>query len=145
MAMTWLIIGGCLIIAEIFLPGGIAFFFGSSALLVASMIFLGAIQTWTGSFVAWISFSVILFLLLNKTIRRWLKPERSYQYQEEDAESYEKIVDLIEAIPVGGEGRIAFQGTTWTARNHKQDQAIAAGSKVRLLYREGLVWVVERS
>jgi len=143
MGLTWIALGIFLIIAEFFLPGGVALFFGSSALLVGLAVLMGGINTWTVAIFTWMALSIVLFLALHKMVRRRLGADREYHYQSDDAESYEKIVLVQNAISLGGEGRIAYQGTTWTARNHHQDRDILPGEQVRLLYREGLIWIVE--
>jgi len=63
---------------------------------------------------------------------------------DEDVGAIGKICKVIEPInEENTNGRIRYQGTSWKATC--TEGTIPAGSMVKLLYRDNLVWIVDRS
>ena len=60
-----------------------------------------------------------------------------------DMDAYDKIIEVVETIPAGGEGRVSFRGTSWVARHYHNDIPCLKGTRVRILFRENLIWIVE--
>ena len=65
-----------------------------------------------------------------------------YSDKKSDKEA-EEFADVIETVFHNKEGRIKYQGTTWSARSLSEE--IPEGSMVRVLRREGLTYIVEKA
>jgi membrane protein implicated in regulation of membrane protease activity len=69
--------------------------------------------------------------------------EQGYELEDEDIDAYESIVTVIQDVsPDSDTGRIEFRGTSWKATSISA--VIPAGDEARIVYRENLVWFVER-
>jgi inner membrane protein len=139
--LFWLILGIVLVAAEFAVPGLVVVFLGLGALVVAALGAAGIVSTPLAAGGIWAGVSLGLTLTLRGAAVKFLPSESSRKEVDEDLESEDTIVDVLVAITSeNSEGRIRSGGTTWAAR--ALDEPIAAGSKARLMYREGLVWVV---
>lgn len=139
---TWLGLGVVLMLAEFFLPGIIAVFFGAGGILTALFVALGYLQTFPQQVFFWVLSSFILLMILRRQVRRWFPALESYNPYEEDKDIAGREVEVVEDIVPGeSTGRVRFQGTTWSATS---DTPIAAGEKARVMSRENLLLTVER-
>jgi membrane protein implicated in regulation of membrane protease activity len=143
MFMTWLIGGGVLMLLELVVPGGIAFFLGLGAVLVALLLQLGLVDGWMQAFTTWFIGSLALILGLRGLVQKIFPAEIGKGNTDEDLDAYNQIVEVFERIPAQGQGRIDFRGSTWAARNYHADRDLEKGSRVRIVYRDNLVWIVE--
>lgn len=141
MLKTWIIAGGVLILLELFLPGMVLGFLGSSALIVAVVIWLGWLDTWVAALTAWFILSLILLLTLRGVFQRLVGGESETQSTDEEEAAYGTIVDVVETITPEKQGVIHYRDAPWEAACY--DHTIEAGGKAMLAYRENLVWVVE--
>ena len=141
MLTTWIVAGAVLIVLELIVPGAILVFLGAGALLVALLVWLGLIQTWVASITTWFIASLILLLALRSLLQRFISGDAERQSTDEDLDAYGEVVDVVEAIAPGEEGRIRFRGTTWQAVCY--DQTLEAGTKAQIICREDLIWTVE--
>ncbi len=141
MLTTWIIGGAVLILLELILPGMILGFLGGGALIVAGLIWWGWIDTWTSSFTAWFITCVVLLLTLRGFFQRLVGGESEVQSTDEDVDAYGTIVEVVETITPGKQGRIHYRGAPWGAICY--DNTIEVGAKAMLAFRENLVWVVE--
>ena len=141
MLKTWIVAGAVMILLELFLPGMVLGFLGSSALLVAACIWLGWLEGWVSALTTWFILSLFLLLTLRGFFQRFVGGESEQQFTDEDQEAYGKIVDVVETITPDRQGRIYYRGTTWQAICY--DHTIETGRKAMLVYRDNLVWVVE--
>lgn len=144
--LIFLAVGLLLTAAELFLPGFVVIFAGLGAIAVAILRWVGVVEGLPASFVAWMVSSVVMVLALRSSLKRWFPPEESRHVDNEDLDLYGRVVDVLEEVGEasdGGEprGRVRFGGTTWPAVT--AEGSIAKGAKARLLYRDGLAWVVE--
>ncbi len=144
-ATIWLVGGVALMLAELLLPGGIVGFLGLGATVVALLLFFGAIHGPAQAFAVWFIGSVALLFGLRGFVPRFLGSSVERTSTNEDLDAYDQVVEVAEAIPADGEGRVHFRGTTWKARSHGADRELPKGGKVRLIARENLIWVVEAS
>jgi membrane protein implicated in regulation of membrane protease activity len=144
-ATIWLVGGVALMLAELLLPGGIVGFLGLGATLVATLLFFGVIHGPAQAFAVWFIGSVALLFGLRGFVPRFLGSSVERTSTNEDLDAYDQVVEVAEAIPAEGEGRVHFRGTTWKARSHGADRELSKGGKVRLIARENLIWVVEAS
>lgn len=128
--------------SEIFVPGGVVIFLGSSALAVAGLRALGIIESLPVSFAAWFGLSLASIVGLRGLIKRYLPSERLFQATDEDIEAFGSVVEIAaEVDEASDQGRIRFQGTTWAARSVRG--TLPAGTPCRIVHRDNLVWVVE--
>lgn len=138
----WLGFGLLLIAAELFTPGLVTVFMGLSALGVAILRWVGAIEGLPASFMTWAIGSLVMVLTMRKAALKWFPADKSKANIDEDLEAYGKVVKVESDIVEGStDGRIRFQGTSWAATCN--DGRIAAGQQARIVFRDNLVWVVE--
>ncbi|EGC77264.1 hypothetical protein HMPREF9353_01614 [Treponema denticola F0402] len=87
-------------------------------------------------------FPFFLWLFYVKNSLLFLRVLFSILIKKDDKEA-EEFADVIETVFHNKEGRIKYQGTTWSARSLSEE--IPAGSMVRVLRREGLTYIVEKA
>lgn len=143
LATLWFIGGVVLMVAELLLPGGIIFFLGLGATFVALLLYAGVLEGWLQAFTAWFIGSLVLLFGLRGLVQRIIPAQVNRGKTDEDLDAYGQNAEVCERIPINGTGRIAFRGSTWTAKSHASDQALEAGTPVRIAYRDNLIWVVE--
>lgn len=141
MLTTWIVAGAVLIVLELIVPGMVLVFLGVGALLVAFLVWLGLVQTWVASITIWFIASLVLLLVLRGFFQRFMSGEAETQSTDEDFDAYGEVVDVVEAIGPGKEGRIRYRGTTWQAACY--DNTLEAGTKAQIVCRENLLWIVE--
>jgi membrane-bound ClpP family serine protease len=68
---------------------------------------------------------------------------QGYELEDEDLDAFGTIVEVTESIhPDHSGGRIRLRGSTWKATS--VSEPIEAGARARVVYRDNLVWVVDR-
>ncbi|MBE7438730.1 MAG: NfeD family protein [Spirochaetales bacterium] len=135
----WIFLGVALIVLEFIVPGLVVVFFGAAALIVALFISLGFFPAWQSQIFVWAVLSLLLILALRRQFRHWFPSLEEIGHPEESLTG--EIVEVLEEIPAGGEGRVRFQGTSWKARS---EQSIAAGEKVKITGRDNIILHVSR-
>ena len=139
----WFAAGIVLILAEFILPGLVVVFLGIGAVLVGLARWLHLLEGVFTSLTAWFILSLALIIFLRQIFARFVKEETSYQSTDEELDARGSVVEVL--VPVAeenSEGRIRFQGSSWPATC--LEGTIPCGGKARLLYRENLLWIVER-
>jgi membrane protein implicated in regulation of membrane protease activity len=142
--LTWLFLAGgiILMILELAIPGGVAFFLGVSGLAVGLLRFLGLLSDPVSAVSAWLLSSMALTIAIRPFIKKYLKPESSYKLADEDYEAMDQIAVVTEDLnDLDNSGRIRFDGVTWQARSI--EGRIPAGKEVIIRYRENTTWIVE--
>lgn len=140
--MAFALVALALMVAELFLPGGVVFALGFAILPVLALHHLGLLTTTTGLLGSWVFLSAGMAVGAQVAIRRYFPPEVANQESDEDLDAYGRMVEVLEEVTPDAEtGRIRYQGTSWGATS--LDRALRPGEKARLVSREGLVWVVE--
>lgn len=139
----WLIGGIVLMVLEFLVPGGIVFFLGLGAVLVSGLLYVGLIEGWIQAFTVWFIGSLLLVFGLRGVVQKFMPAQVDQGKTDEDLDAYDSIVSVCETIPAGGEGRIAFRGSTWKARSYRHDRSFEQGAEVRIIFRENLVWIVD--
>lgn len=142
--LTWIFLGGglLLMILELALPGGVAFFLGLSGIIVGILRFFDVITSTGGSVAAWMILSVGLTIAIRPFIKKYFKPESSFKYADEDYEAMDQLAEVIEDVTdYDSSGKIRFDGTSWRAKS--LEGTIKAGQKVRIRFRENITWIVE--
>lgn len=141
--LIWFIGGVVLMVLELLLPGGIVFFLGLGATVVSLLLYTGLIDGWLQAFTAWFIGSMVLLFGMRGVVQKLVPAQSERGKTDEDLDAYNHLAEVHQRIPVGGEGRIAFRGSQWAARNYHPDQPLEAGSTVRIVMRDNLTWVVE--
>jgi membrane protein implicated in regulation of membrane protease activity len=140
--LIWIIAGILLVLAEILVPGLIIIFFGASALVVALLIWLGLVGSYAFAIGLWLFMSLVLVLVFRRVARKIFPSRSSYRFVEDDVGAIGSEVKAVADIDdTTFNGRIEYAGTSWQARS--KEGTIPAGSRVRLLYRDNIHWVVE--
>lgn len=139
----WFIGGVVLMLLEFLLPGGIVFFLGLGATLVSLLLYTGLIEGWIQAFTAWFVGSLLLLFGLRGVVQKLIPAQVERGGTDEDLDAYDQIAEVAETIPAGGEGRINFRGSTWAAKHYHEDLALEAGTRVRIVFRDNLLWTVE--
>lgn len=140
----WLIAGLLLVFAEIVLPGGIVFFLGAGALVVALGIFLGIVTSWTGALTVYFVSSLLLILLLRGFVMRFVGGDSTRANTIEILDDVGELVKVVETIgPANNAGRIEFRGTEWQAVGDGSE--IRAGENARIIARENVQYIVEKA
>lgn len=143
LATIWFIAGALLMAAELLLPGGVVFFLGLGAAFVSLLLYAGILDGWLQAFTAWFIGSLVLIFGLRGIVQKLVPAVVERGRTDEDLDAYNQHAHVSERIPAGGEGRIDFRGSTWSAKAYGADKDIEAGTEVRIVFRDNLVWIVE--
>ncbi|HZA51287.1 MAG TPA: NfeD family protein [Myxococcaceae bacterium] len=137
----WLGVGVALLASELVLPGLLVGFLGASAILVAGLRWIGVLESFSTSLVAWLGISAVSILTLRSLLQRWSGAEHEVHSTDEDLEAFGQIAEVVTELGSETGGRIRFRGSTWPARCLQG--TLSPGSEVRIVDREGLEWIVE--
>ena len=141
--MIWLIAGALCIGLELFIPGLVIIFFGLGCVCTAVFSLLSFVnnRVWL-QIVLFLIFSVLSLAFLRKKFTIIFKGTLFYLDKKLDMYSFE-FADVLETVSETKEGRIKYKGTSWNAVSTLG--TIEAGSRVRVLRREGIAYVVEKA
>ena len=136
----WFVVGAFLALLEFVVPGAILGFVGLSCVIVGLLVHFGILEGWVNILLAWFAISIFCILVLRGFCMKLMPGDATVENTDEDKGVYGSVVEVVEAIPPGGTGRIRFRDTTW--------QAIAAvglkvGDKASIVGREDSTWIVE--
>lgn len=143
MSMLTLWLAGSIgfILAELVLPGQVAIGLGMGGLVVALGLWLGLIEAWPAAVLVWLAAAAPAVLIMRAVFCRFMPGETVRAVTDEDAPYLGRVVQVVEAIEPGKEGRVAFGDTTWPAIS--AEGRLEPGMAARLLMRDGLSWVVK--
>ncbi len=141
--IIWAVIGIACIGLEMLMPGFVIFFFGLGALATAALTLIPSVgsQVWL-QILLFSGLSVLSLMFLRRRFTRIFEgtlfiPGTSASAEDGAGETCE----VVETVGTVKEGRIRFRGTTWNARS--VDAEIQAGSRARILERDGMMYKVE--
>jgi len=141
-AVTFLLLGIFLIVAEVWMPGnfiavpgGALFFMGSIGLVAPNLMFNSAWSWFLWPFAAVVSTGVNLWFY-----KRWAPPGKAPITLGADSLPGEVGVVLKEIVP-GTPGQVRIKGSTWSART--DGGLIPVGAEARVVRVEGVFVVVE--
>jgi membrane protein implicated in regulation of membrane protease activity len=140
---VWALAGFVCIGLEMLLPGFVIFFFGMGGLLTAVSCLVPFVsgQVWL-QVLLFVAFSVgSLVFLRQKFTRIFAGTIFDSNRGNVDSDGVGDIADVLETAGTVTEGRIRFRGTTWKA--HTREGECATGSRVRIVAREGMTYIVE--
>jgi membrane protein implicated in regulation of membrane protease activity len=139
---TWIVLAILFACAEIFVPGGILLNLGIASLLVAIGVQQQLLDTWTLTLTTWFILASLLLFILYFVTERFFSGEHTVENTYEELDIYGKKVEVTEKIGPGTHaGRVAFQGTTWTALSDGSE--LNKGSHATIVCKENISLVVE--
>jgi membrane protein implicated in regulation of membrane protease activity len=137
--IIWAVLGVILLSAEVMSGTLVLLFFGVAAFIVAVAKLAGLDVLWIELLVFAVAGGSSLLLFRSKL--REALAHRSAGYRGDRHET----ITLTTAIAAGGEGRVEYQGTTWTAVN-EGGRALDAGERVMIVRTEGVkLFVVSKA
>jgi inner membrane protein len=143
--VLFLVLAGVCILSEFAATSLIGVFFGASALLVAALRGIGLVESAPVSFVLWTLFSIAMVVPLRPVLKRFVSVGSAVKDTSDPDSPQETIGQRVEVVePINAttdDGRIRFQGTTWSAR--MTTGTAATGTEVQLVFRKDGVWIVE--
>ena len=135
-ALIWFIAAVVLLLLEFVIPGLFVVFFGFGALITALCVYLFD-PSLAGQFLIFSVTSVLSLVLLRKVLmKRLFKNDQV----DPDEEFIGHFASCLEEIEQGGQGKVEFKGTNWSATS---ESPIEKGQKVRITNKEGLLLIVE--
>ncbi|UTC65503.1 NfeD family protein [Treponema sp. OMZ 788] len=138
----WLLIGVLCIGLELIIPGLVIIFFGLGAVFTSAVTLIPFVnQALWLQIILFVLFSVLSLIFLRKKFTPIFKGTVFYSDKKSD-KAGEEFADVVEIVFHNKEGRIKYKGTTWSARSMSEE--IPEGSRVRVLRREGLTYIVEK-
>src|SRR5690625_1060447 len=142
--LTWIFLAGgsILMVLELMLPGGLAFFLGFSGVIVGILRWLGIVSDPGISVTAWLLLAVGLSVAIRTFAKKYFRGATDLKTAAEDVEAAGCEVDVTALFSSENEnGRIRYNGITWQDR--ALEGVIPAGTKARSSYRESTIWIVE--
>ena len=129
LTIFWAVLGISLWVIEVFTPGLIAGSIGTAALL---MLLVGLpIASPALQFFVFALLSAAFIAISNRLVPK--------MHPELDSPFYREQVTVTTDILPGELGRVAFQGTTWSARCELSDLPLSVGTKVMIVGQKGNV------
>ena len=139
----WLLVGVICIGLELIILGLVIIFFGFGAVFTSVFSLIPFInQALWFQIIIFVIFSVLSLAFLRKRFTPIFRGTIFYPDKKSGKEE-DEFADVIETVFHNKEGRIKYQGTTWSARSISEE--IPEGSMVRVLRREGLTYIVEKA
>ena len=142
MFKIWLGFGIAFLVGEFILPGLVVMFLGMGCLTVVLAMHLNYISGITEQLITFFLSSTIYLLTLRFLIIRLVPTDTSKANVDEDSEVIGLIVEVTETIPANGIGRISHSDSTWKAKS-TNELVITETSKVKIIGRENITWIVE--
>lgn len=139
----WLFVGIFFIIGEFLLPGLVVVFIGLAALTVALGIHLGFLDSFLLQLVTFFISSILYLLTLRVLILSFVPADEEKANIDEDVAAMGMEVEVVVAIPPSGTGRISYSESTWQAKSNSIVE-IPNSTKVKIIGRENITWVVEK-
>lgn len=139
----WLGLGLALILAELVIPQLFVMFLGFGALAVSVGFYLGWVSSPEVAVGVWVAASAALLWALRDILMRMAPGDTETENIDEDLVAAGSYVEVVWSNPEDPHvGRVQFRGTQWDA--WCPDSPLQEGTRVRLIARENLRWLVER-
>jgi inner membrane protein len=139
--MIWLLsLAIFLMLLEAVLPGGVAFAFGVSLAILVLADYWGYSAGLIDLFLIWAGMSLV-WIMGVATASRFIFKSIEEKKDLNDHSDWLNPVLVTETIGEGhSDGRIAFQGSTWTAISQKDD--IPKGNYAQIIKKDNLTFIV---
>ncbi|WP_430810203.1 MULTISPECIES: NfeD family protein [unclassified Carboxylicivirga] len=137
-AVIWFIAGAALLLLEFVIPGVFIIFFGIGAWITALCVYLFE-PSLAVQFIIFSMSSVLSLIFLRSYLLKKLY-QTSPTVEDPDEEFIGHTGECVAKIAPDADGKVEFKGTTWSASATTE---IAAGTKVKIIKKEGLLLCVE--
>ncbi len=143
----WALLGFAFLGLEILTLGGLGnfyfLFFGTAALVVSAMVWLGVAEA---AWMQWVLFAilgVVSLLALSRILQKKITPK------EQDKTNVDsllgEIATALEDLPSQAAGKVELHGSTWTACN-AGDTLLQKGQRTQVIRVDGLtLWIKAES
>jgi inner membrane protein len=139
----WLGLGIFLMVGEFVLPGLVVVFVGMGALTVAGFIHFGVIDQVLPQFITFFVSSLIYLFTIRLLVLRFVPTDTRVVNIDQDDEVIGQTAEVLETIDADGLGRIRHSGSSWQARASNSSE-ITKGSRVLIIGRDNITWIVEK-
>ncbi|QEN04803.1 NfeD family protein [Thiospirochaeta perfilievii] len=139
----WFILGILLLLSEFLIPGFTIFFFGLGAILTSILlVIISPLDNflWV-QVIFFLGTSITLFITLRRKFKKTLKGEL---FKEKDDYTGKECL-VIESVTKEKQGRIKFNGTTWSAIS--LDKTVKKNQKATILGKKDgnpLVFIIQK-
>ncbi|MBL6988226.1 MAG: NfeD family protein [Bacteriovoracaceae bacterium] len=140
----WWILGSVLVLAEFLLPGLVVVFVGLGALTVAALNYFGFVTTIIPQFLTWFVSSIIYCFTLRLLVIKIYPSDVVKQNSDEDQDVVGQIALVTQMISENKSGRIKHSDSTWPART-SDGSSVETGQSVKIIGRDNLTWIVEKT
>jgi hypothetical protein len=128
--------------AEFFIPGGVVAPLGVGGLLVVGLYHFGIMTEPMNLFMTWVFSSLTMVVGVRVVCSQFFPGEAITVDDNQRLEGYGQTVEVTETVKPGEkEGRICYQGTTWSATSIQKE--IPKGKKAKLVAYDNITWLVE--
>jgi inner membrane protein len=139
----WLGLGLLCLIAELLVPGLVVIFIGLGALTVAAGMQYGYVISFSDQLITFFISSLVYIFTLRLLIIHYFTTNAVKANINEDENVIGEVVEVVESIFAGEEGRIQHSDSTWPARSHAT-MDILKGDQVKIIGRDNITWLVEK-
>jgi membrane protein implicated in regulation of membrane protease activity len=139
----WLSFGLFCIVSEFILPGLVMVFIGLGSLTVALGIHLGYLSSIYSQFIIFFVSSIIYLITLRFIVLHFVPTATRKDDIDEDREAIGTVVEVIEDISPGQQGRIQYSESSWQAKV-EDDRVILKGEKATIIGRDNITWIVKK-
>lgn len=136
----WILCGLIMMLLELLVPGGIIVFLGMSAVMVGSAVYFGLLTHWMDAVIAWFILSLLLILGVRSFFIQFFEGDSKVDNVDEDLDIIGAVVEVVQDVLPYKDGRVRFRDSTWPARS---DEELSAGSKARVIQRQGNSLIIE--
>jgi len=134
---AWFVLGGVLLVAEIFAPGAFLLWLGLAA-LVTGVLALGIAMSWQVQVLAFAALAMIA-VLIGRKVTPLPGKASDRPFLNRRAESYVGRVFTLDLPISGGVGRVRIDDTVWRI----EGPDLSPGTDVRVVAADGAVLKVE--
>ncbi|GJL56573.1 MAG: hypothetical protein NPIRA02_37050 [Nitrospirales bacterium] len=143
----WALLGIAFLGLEILTLGGLGnfyfLFFGTAALVVSAVVWLGLAEATWSQWVLFAILGIISLLSLSRTLQKKITPTEQELTNVDTLLG--KIATVLEDLPSQAAGKVELHGSTWTARN-AGDTLLQKGQRTQVIRVEGLtLWITAES
>lgn len=135
---TWAVAGLLLIIADVVFGTFYMLFIGAAALITALLVWLKVLPNES---VQWLVFAVISIasvILFRKKLVTAFGKDGADKYVEHAGQK----VNVLEAIPAHGIGKVTYKGSQWQAKT-QDGTALEANSQAEIVTMDGIILIVK--
>ncbi len=139
----WALLGFAFIGLEILTLGGLGnfyfLFFGTAALVVSAVVWLGLANADWSQWVLFATLGIVSLFALRGTLQRKITPKEQDNTHVDSLLG--EIATVLEDLPSQAAGKVELHGSTWTACN-AGDTLLSKGQRTQVIRVDGLtLWI----